>query len=216
MTVRVKICGLSSPETVQCAVDAGADFIGLMFYPPSPRNVDIETGAALAALARGKALIVAVTVDATDALLDDIVRHVDPDFIQAHGSETPQRISRISSRTGKPVMKVIKVRDLEDVQQAGAYADRAAMVMFDSKAPESVANALPGGNRLAFDWTLLGKDGSHRDFMLAGGLDVQNVAEAIRVTGAPIVDVSSGVESEPGKKDCELIRNFIEAAKAAS
>jgi phosphoribosylanthranilate isomerase len=215
MTVRVKICGLSTKADVECAISAGADFIGLMFYPPSPRNVDIETGARLADMARGKVAIVAITVDADDALIDDIMRHVKPDYIQAHGSETPRRVAEMSARAGKPVLKAIKVKDAADIQTAALYAEHAGMILFDAKAPESLSGALPGGNGLAFDWTLLGGDGARRDFMLSGGLDADNVARAIEVTGAPIVDISSGVETAPGKKDCRLIRNFIEAAKAA-
>ncbi len=215
MAVRVKICGLSTEADIACAISAGADFIGLMFYPPSPRNVDVETAARFAGMARGKTAIVAVTVDADAQLLDEIMRSVRPDYIQAHGSETPERIAEMSARTGKPVIKVIKVKDATDIRTAAHYAGVAGMFLFDSKAPEDLADALPGGNGLAFDWTLLGGSGGPRDFMLSGGLDADNVARAIEVTGAPIVDVSSGVETAPGKKDCALIRNFIEAAKAA-
>ena len=215
MAVRVKICGLLTEPTLDCALDAGADYVGLMFYPPSPRCIDFDTAARLADMARGRAKVVAVTVDADDELVETIRARVAPDLLQAHGSETPQRVADITARFGLPVMKVIKVADSEDVQSARDYADVAAMIMFDAKAPASLANALPGGNGLAFDWTLLGGDGAPRDFMLGGGLDALNVAAAIAASGAPIVDVSSGVESEPGKKDCTLIRKFIEAVKAA-
>ena len=216
MNRQVKICGLSTPQTIECAIGAGADFIGLVFYKPSPRNVDIETGAKLAELARGRSKIVALTVDADDQLLEQITQQVMPDYLQAQGGETPERIADITGRYGTPVIKSIKVGDAKDVQKAGKYADVAAMALFDAKAPETLVNALPGGNGLAFDWSLLGADGRSRDFMLAGGLNAGNIADAIAATGAPIIDVSSGVEIGPGKKDCDLIRNFIEAAKAAS
>ncbi len=215
MTVQVKICGLSTADTMKCALDAGADFVGLVFYPPSPRCIETGTAAQLAAMARGQARTVALTVDADDDLLDRIVEGVDPDLIQAQGSEPPERIAEISRRWGKPVIKAVKVAVAADVQQAAAYAGTAHMVLFDAKAPDALANALPGGNGMAFDWTLLSPDGAPARFMLAGGLTADNVAEAIRLTGAPIVDVSSAVEVAPGRKDCRLIRNFIEAAKSA-
>lgn len=215
MSVQVKICGLSRRETVECALEAGADYVGLMFYEPSPRNVDIETAAKLAELIRGKAKIVAVTVDAEDDFLARIASRISPDLLQAHGSETPERIADITRKFGMPVMKVLKVADASDVRMAANFADAAAMFLFDAKAPETLADALPGGNGLVFDWTLLGDAGAPCDFMLGGGLTSENVAAAITSTGAPIVDVSSGVETAPGKKDCTLIRNFIETAKAA-
>ena len=212
MAAEVKICGLSTPESVEAAVAAGADLIGLVFFPKSPRNVTLEQAAQLAALARGKAKIVALVVDADDRLLADIAGHVRPDFIQAHGSETPERVAEIERLTGKPVIKAIRVRDSGDIAAAAAFSTVASLILYDAKAPETLGSALPGGNGHAFDWGLL--EGESRPaFMLAGGLTPENVAEAIRVTGAPMVDVSSGVESAPGLKDEALIRKFIEAAK---
>jgi len=206
---KVKICGLSTSTTLQAALEAGADFVGLMFYPKSPRNVSLEHAAVLAAQAKGRAKIVAVVVDADDELLKSIMNSAKPDFIQAHGSETPQRIAEIKNQTGARVIKVIKVKDAGDVALAKDYRAVADLIMFDPKAAEDM---LPGGNGLSFDWNLLnGKDGQ---FMLAGGLNPENVAQAIRLTRAPIVDVSSGVETTPGAKDIGLIRKFIEAAKA--
>ena len=206
---QVKICGLSTSTTLQAALEAGADFVGLMFYPKSPRNVSLEHAAVLATQAKGRAKIVAVVVDADDALLKSIMNSAKPDFIQAHGSETPQRIAEIKNQTGARVIKVIKVKDAGDVALAKDYRAVADLIMFDPKAAEDM---LPGGNGVAFNWNLLnGKDGQ---FMLAGGLNPENVAEAIRLTRAPIVDVSSGVETTPGVKDIGLIRKFIEAAKA--
>ena len=212
MAAEVKICGLSTPDSVEAAVAAGADLIGLVFFPKSPRNVTLEQAAQLAALARGKAKIVALVVDADDRLLADIAGHVRPDFIQAHGSETPERVAEIERLTGKPVIKAIRVRDAGDIAAAAAFSTVASLILYDAKAPETLGSALPGGNGHAFDWGLL--EGESRPaFMLAGGLTPENVAEAIRVTGAPMVDVSSGVETAPGHKDESLIRKFIEAAK---
>ena len=210
---RVKICGLSEPITMKVALDAGADMVGLVFFAKSPRNVSVEQAASLANMARGKASIVALVVDADDKLLELISKRVKPDFFQAHGNETPQRVLEISRLTGVKVIKAVKVKDAGDVALAAGFHGKAAMVLFDAKAPESLIGALPGGNGNAFDWTLLEK--SSGAFMLSGGLNPENVAEAIRVTGAPIVDVSSGVESSPGIKDAALIRKFIERAKAS-
>jgi phosphoribosylanthranilate isomerase len=158
---------------------------------------------------------VALIVDADDAALQDINKNVAPDLYQAHGSETPQRVREINALTGKPVIKAIKVGDVADIAKAVDYAGKASLILYDAKAPETLVNALPGGNGLAFDWKLLGSSRQSEGFILSGGLNPENVARAIRVTGAPIVDVSSGVESAPGKKDLSLIRKFIEAAKAA-
>lgn len=212
MPAEVKICGLSTPETVEAAIAAGADLIGLVFYPKSPRYVSMDQAAALAAQARGRTRTVALVVDADDALLREIAARVAPDLIQVHGAESPERVSEISRLTGKPVIKAIRVREASDVAAAAAYSDVASLIMYDAKAPETLGNALPGGNGHAFDWGLL-EGGTRPAFMLAGGLTPDNVAEAIRVTGAPIVDVSSGVETAPGVKDAGLIRKFIEAAK---
>ena len=207
---QVKICGLSTAETMQAALDAGAEMVGLNFYPKSPRYVTPEKAAKLAAQARGRTKIVVLVVDADDALIKSIVSAVGPDYIQVHGSETPARVAEIAQTFGLPVIKVIKVKEASDVASAKAYKDVAELILFDAKAPEEL---LPGGNGLSFDWNLLkGKDGL---FMLSGGLNPDNVAEAIRLTRAPIVDVSSGVESLPGKKDISLIRKFIERAKSA-
>jgi phosphoribosylanthranilate isomerase len=210
MTV-VKICGLSEPITMHAALEAGADMVGLVFFAKSPRNVPIEQAAGLANMARGKAAIVALVVDADDKLLQLITKRARPDYFQAHGNETPARVSEIAKLTGVKVIKALAVREAEDVAKAQSYDGKAELILFDAKAPETLKNALPGGNGVSFDWTLL--NGSKGQFMLSGGLNPDNVAEAIRVTGAPIVDVSSGVESSPGIKDTALIRKFIEQAK---
>lgn len=211
MKTQVKICGLSTEATLQAALDAGTDYIGLNFYPPSPRYVSLEAAARLAAQARGKAKIVALVVDADDAKLSGIVRATNPDFIQTHGKETPERVAAIAKTFGRPVIVAIKVKEAADVARAKAYRDVAVMPLFDAKAP---VHLLPGGNGLSFDWTLLkGKDGL---YMLSGGLTPENVGAAVSLTRAPIVDVSSGVETLPGQKEASLIAKFIAAAKAAS
>lgn len=215
MPTDVKICGLSSPETVTAALEAGADFIGFNFYPRSPRYVAPAKAGELAKLVRGHANIVALVVDGEDSLIDAITRTVDPDFFQVQGSETPERVAEIRRRSGKPVIKVIKVRTRDDVAQTRAYDGIAARILYDAKAPETLKDALPGGNGIAFDWTLLTEGTAAPGFLLAGGLNPGNVAEAVRLTGAPVVDVSSGVETSPGIKDITLIREFIAAAKGA-
>jgi len=215
MSVDVKICGLSTPETVTAALDGGADLVGFVFYPKSPRNVSPAKAKELALIARGRARIVALIVDAEDGLVDEIAREVDPDLFQAHGAETPERIGEIRARTGKPVIKAIKIRTEADVAEARAYDQTAALILYDAKAPETLTHALPGGNGIAFDWQLLGSGQAASAFILSGGLNPGNVASAIKVTGAGIVDVSSGVEKSPGIKDITLIREFIAAAKAA-
>jgi phosphoribosylanthranilate isomerase len=206
---RVKICGLSTPETMQAALDNAADMVGLVFYAKSPRNVSLEQALLLADQARGKAKIVTLVVDAEDEFLTTLAKELQPDFIQAHGNETPQRISEIWALTGIPVIKAIKVETSLDVASAQTFA-AATLILYDAKASKG---ELPGGNGLTFDWTLLAD--VKGEYMLAGGLGPKNVAAAIRLTQASIVDVSSGVESAPGVKDVELIAKFIRAAKSA-
>ena len=214
MSVQVKICGLSRPDMVEAAIEAGAAYVGLVFYEPSPRNVSLQQAESLAGQARGRARIVALTVNASDALLRDIARRVRPDFLQAHGEETPGRVREIAELTATPVIKAVKVKESGDVERARDYAGVAEMILFDASAPEALADALPGGNGIAFDWSLL-ESSQRRRFMLSGGLTIANIADAIRITGAPAVDVSSGVERAPGIKDADLIRKFIEAARSA-
>jgi phosphoribosylanthranilate isomerase len=213
MPTEVKICGLSSRATLEGAIEAGADFVGLVFYPPSPRHVDMTTAAKLAEAARGRAKIVALIVDAPEDTIKDIARRVKPDYFQAHGHEDAESVQAIEKNTGVRVIKAIKVEDAADVQLARIYREAAHMILFDAKAPQALANALPGGNGMSFDWSLLSRNRKPKRFMLSGGLSPANVAEAIEATGAPIVDVSSGVESSPGIKDLELVRRFIAAAR---
>jgi phosphoribosylanthranilate isomerase len=210
--VRVKICGLSTVDSVETAIDAGADFVGFVFYAKSPRNVSLQQAAQLAEIARGRVKIVALIVDASDADILGITSAVKPDYFQAHGAETPERVMEITRLASTPVIKAIKVANGDDIASAAGFMGKATFILFDAKAPETLANALPGGNGISFDWALVaGTDG----FMLSGGLTPENVAEALAVTGAPMVDVSSGVESAPGIKDLGLIRKFIEQAKLA-
>jgi len=214
MPVEVKICGLSTPETVEGAIAAGADFIGLVFFPASPRHVDLISARELAAMARGRAKVVALIVDASDQLIQNIAQHVAPDYFQAHGHEDPERVAAIRHITGIPVIKAIKVLDAPDVAAAGEFRKAANMILFDAKSPTDIADALPGGNGRAFDWSLLGNEGARKRFMLSGGLTPETVTRAIKLTAAPIVDVSSGVESSPGIKDLGRIAAFIAAARA--
>lgn len=215
MPVAVKICGLKSIEALDAALDVGADYVGLVVYPPSPRHIAPADAAPLANRARGRAKIVALVVDADDALLADIVRQIAPDILQLHGSETPQRTAEIRRRFGVKVMKVINVETAADVATAAAFDGQTDMILFDAKAPKSLKGALPGGNGLTFDWRALDAVRGKIDFMLSGGLTPANVAAAIQLTGARAVDVSSGVESAPGIKDPALIRKFIAAVRAA-
>ncbi|HEY7765928.1 MAG TPA: phosphoribosylanthranilate isomerase [Aestuariivirgaceae bacterium] len=213
MPIEVKICGLSTEETVRGAITAGADYIGLVFYPASPRHVSLEQAERLARTARGRAKIVALVVDASEAAVKDIARRVRPDYFQAHGREDARKVEAIRATTGVPVIKAVKVQDTPDLAQAETFETIAEMVLFDAKAPSGVANVLPGGNGMAFDWSILARRPGRKRFMLSGGLTADNVMEAIRISGAPIVDVSTGVERAPGAKDLGLIRSFIDAAK---
>ena len=212
-TTKVKICGLKTEAALQAALAGGADYVGLVFFPPSPRNISPAVAQALAASARGRARIVALMVDPDDALIDTVMASVAPDLLQLHGEETPERAADIRRRWGKPVMKAIKVETAEDAQGALRYRGIADLILFDARAPED--STRPGGNGAPFDWRALLGVKDWVPYMLSGGLTPDNVAEAIRVTGAPIVDVSSGVETRPGVKDPDLIRRFLQAAKGA-
>jgi phosphoribosylanthranilate isomerase len=216
MTVAVKICGLKNDASIDAAIEAGADYIGLVFHAASPRNVDLDAARSLAMLARDRAKIVTLLVDPDDDTLAEVVAGVEPDLIQLHGAETPERVRQISKHFLRPVMKAIRVSGAGDAESARAYVDVAELILFDAKAPEDRPGALPGGNGIAFDWQALEGVRGKFPFMLAGGLTPLNVAEAIRRTGAAAVDVSSGVESAPGEKDPDLIRRFLRAAKTAN
>jgi phosphoribosylanthranilate isomerase len=209
----LKICGLSTPETLDAALDAGSDMVGFVFFPPSPRNLDLTSARALSDRAAGRAQRVALTVDADDDLLTAIVAAAQPDWLQLHGRETPERVAQVRARFGCPVMKAIGISERADLAKALAYEGVADRLLFDAKPPRD--SRLPGGNGLAFDWTLLqGRAG--QDWMLSGGLSPDNVAEAVGLLNPPGLDVSSGVETSPGVKDAALIRSFIARARAAA
>lgn len=209
----IKICGLSTPDTLDVALDAGADMVGFVFFAPSPRNISFHTARDLAARVEGRARKVALTVDADDATLDAIVAALAPDMLQLHGKETPSRVAAIRAR-GLPVMKAIGVATPADLARAEDYADVADMILFDAKPPRDAV--LPGGNGRVFDWAILRGQSATPPWMLSGGLDAGNVAEALKITGATRLDVSSGVESAPGVKDPRRIRDFIAAARGVS
>jgi phosphoribosylanthranilate isomerase len=214
MTPLVKICGLSTPDTLDAALAAGADMIGLVRFPRSPRHVEFEAGAALADRARGRAQVVALLVDPDDDELDHAIRSLRPDLLQLHGRESPERVAGIRARFGVPVMKAVGIADEGDVAGLRAYAAVADRLLVDAKPPRT-AGALPGGNGLSFDWHLVAGLDLPKPLMLSGGLDPGNVAEALRLTGLTGVDVSSGVESAPGVKDRARIAAFVGAAKGA-
>ena len=214
MSVDVKICGLSTPETMTAALEGGAAFVGLVFYPPSPRAVTPEQAAPLAALVPDEVITTGLLVDADDATIEAILREVPLDLLQLHGAESPARVAEVKARFGLPVMKVVKLRqpgDLEAVEPYLAVADR---LLFDAKPPAEMKGALPGGNAVTFDWTLLAGTTWALPWMLAGGLTAENVARAIAVSGAPAVDVSSGVEDAPGRKSSIKIKDFLDRARA--
>lgn len=215
MSVKVKICGLKSEATLAAALDGGADYVGFVFYPPSPRSLPPAEAGRLAHSARGRAKIVALLVDPDDDLLGQVMSALDPDLIQLHGEETPERVSEIRKRWGRPVMKAVSVATRSDADAALRYSAVVDLFLFDAKAPPDLKGALPGGNGIAFDWHALDGVKGKVPFMLSGGLNPDNVAEAIRLTGAELVDVSSGVERKPGEKDPNLIRRFLSAAKQA-
>ena len=212
MAVKVKICGVRTPAIIGTAAAEGADYVGLVLFERSPRHVEVEEARVLAAVARGKIGTVAVVVDPDDALVDAIAARVRPDLIQLHGGETPERVATIKSRTGLPVLKAIPVAEASDLDQAGAYAGIADVILFDAKAAPDATR--PGGFGERFDWTLL--RAAKPPFALSGGLTSENVAEAVSLTRASLVDVSCGVESDAGVKDALLVRSFVRAAKAAA
>ncbi|RZJ31946.1 MAG: phosphoribosylanthranilate isomerase [Brevundimonas sp.] len=210
---RAKICGLTTPETLDAALTGGAAFVGAVVFPKSPRHIAPLQAATLFERARGKAKIVAVTVDADDALLTEIALILKPDLIQLHGSEPPERAARVRMLTGAGVIRALSVRSAADIDAATAWEPVVDHLMFDAKPPEG--SALPGGVGASFDWTLLAGRSFDAPWFLAGGLDPANVAEAVRISGAPLVDVSSGVESAPGVKDTARIAAFLSAVSTA-
>jgi len=212
MSTSIKICGLSTPETMEAALKAGADMVGLVFFEKSPRHVSLEIAKSLAARAQQRAEVVALTVDADDAALEAIVRALAPEYLQLHGRETPERVEEIQRKFGVSAIKALGVSEAADLLAADTYKAADALLI-DAKPPKGAI--LPGGNGIAFDWRLARGFSPRKPWMLSGGLDAGNVGEAIRLSLARSVDVSSGVESAPGVKDPAKIRAFIDAAQAA-
>jgi phosphoribosylanthranilate isomerase len=214
MTVQAKICGINTPDALQAAIDGGSSYIGLVFYPPSPRVVTSIEAAALAALIPDTLKKVGLFVDIEDNQLTDILKQVPLDILQLHGKELPERVAEIKNATGLPVVKAIHIEKAEDFASIDRYNDIADQILFDAKAPKDLKNALPGGNAISFDWGLFTNHPWQKNWMLSGGLDARNVADAVRISGARAVDVSSGVESAPGQKDTKLITEFLETVLA--
>lgn len=213
MSLLVKICGLSTPETLDVALDAGADMVGFVFFPPSPRHLSLEAGRDLGGQVKRRALKVALTVDADDATLDNIMDALSPDIFQLHGKESVARLRDIKQRFGRPVMKAVPVATAADLAVLPGYAAVADRILFDARAPKDATR--PGGLGEPFDWHLLENLDLNLPYMVSGGLHADNVTEALRVTRAGGVDVSSGIESAPGVKDPEMIKAFIRAARAS-
>jgi phosphoribosylanthranilate isomerase len=213
MSLLVKICGLSTADSLDAALAAGADLVGFVFFPLSPRNVMPMAVGGLGGRVRGRAQKVALTVDADDALFEAIMESLKPDILQLHGHETPERVAALKARFGRPVMKAIPVETRADLAALDRYRGAADRFLFDARAPREATR--PGGLGKPFDWRLLGGIEAGPDYLLSGGLDAGNVAEALAVTGAPGVDVSSGVERRPGEKDPDKIAAFVTAAREA-
>ncbi len=212
MTIQAKICGVNSAQAMDAALEGGAAMVGLMFFPPSPRFVNLTEAAALSRQAEGRAARVGVFVAPDDALLATTLEAVALDAVQLHGKEPPARVREVQAKFGLPVIKALSIAEQADVTGAAAYFEAAHRLLFDAKPPKG--SKLPGGNALAFDWRLLAGSEWPLPWLLSGGLQAGNVAEAVRLTGAHAVDVSSGVESEPGQKDPALIRAFLDAVAA--
>ena len=213
MALLVKICGLSTPETLDVALEEGADMVGFVFFAPSPRNISLETARALSARVKGRAQRVALTVDADNLVLAQVVDALKPDILQLHGHETPERVTAIKQWFGLPAIKVLPIETKADLAAISSYTGVADRLLFDARPPREATR--PGGLGKPFDWHLLENLNLSIPFMLSGGLHAENVAEALRITRAPGVDVSSGVESAPGVKDPDKIRAFIRAARAS-
>jgi len=213
MSVAAKICGLNSETAVAAAVDGGAAYLGFVFYPPSPRAVSPARAAELCAAVPPRVQRVGLFVDADDDVIAAVLAAAPIDILQFHGAETPDRVVEVKLRFRRPVMKAVAVAAPEDVLAAGRYEDDADMLLFDAK-PPCRADALPGGNGLAFDWRLIAGRKWRRPWMLSGGLTAAVLADAVRISGARAVDVSSGVERRPGDKDPEKIREFLKIASS--
>jgi len=212
MSIKAKICGLNHPAAVAAAVAGGASHVGFVFYPPSPRSIDPLKAASLAAGVPAGIVKVGLFVDASD---EDIVRTLGEaplDMLQLHGDETPRQVKDVRRKFGKPVMKALRVASAADIAAADEYLPAVDWLLFDAKPPPEMKNALPGGNAISFDWSLIAGRGWSKPWMLSGGLNVRNLADAVRITGAKTVDVSSGVEDSPGRKNPEKIAAFLKLA----
>jgi phosphoribosylanthranilate isomerase len=212
--VAAKICGLKTPETVKAAVDNGAAFVGFNFFRKTPRYVEPEIAGAIGRAMPAGILKTGLFVDDDDARIAAVLAAVPLDLLQLHGSETPERVAAIKARFGVPIMKVIKVRDAADIVRARDYERVADRLLFDAQPPATMKNAMPGGNAVSFDWTLLQGFRSPLPWMLSGGLTAANLVEAVRESGAPAVDVSSGVEDRPGEKNPSKIKAFLELSRS--
>ncbi|MBD8556772.1 phosphoribosylanthranilate isomerase [Rhizobium sp. CFBP 8762] len=213
MKTLIKICGLKTLEAVDRAVSNGASHIGFIFFPKSPRHIEPADAAVLANAVRGRVKIVAVTVDADSDQLDEIVDTVKPDVLQLHGDESPEKVLTVKAVYGLPVMKAFSIRDADDLKRIDAYMGIADTFLFDAKPPKG--SDLPGGNGVSFDWRLLAGLDSDIEYMLSGGLNAGNIDEALTVSGARALDVSSGVESQPGVKDLGLMDEFFQAVRVS-
>jgi phosphoribosylanthranilate isomerase len=209
--LKVKVCGLTEPSRIEQAAELGAAFVGLVFYPPSPRYLDPAAARSLAEVVPSRVETVGVVVDANDAELDAILQAVPLDVLQLHGHETPARVSEISLRTGCKVMKALRVEEAADLEPLDEFADAADMILFDAKPPRDAG--WPGGHGLPFDWRLLQGVAIPCPWALAGGLNADNLEAAVSLTGAPMVDVSSGIESRPGIKDPAKLAAFFAAVR---
>ncbi|MBZ9743032.1 MULTISPECIES: phosphoribosylanthranilate isomerase [unclassified Mesorhizobium] len=213
MALDIKICGLKTDQAMAAALAGGASHVGFIFFPKSPRYVEPAEAGRLRELARGKALAVAVTVDTSDAFLNEIVEKMQPDMLQLHGSETPDRVTELKARYGLPVMKALPLSEVADLDRIKPFIGIADRFLFDAKPPKG--SELPGGNGVAFDWRILAGLDAGVDYMLSGGLNAANIGDALRLANPPAIDISSGVESAPGVKDPALIEQFFRAVRAA-
>ncbi|MDX8540006.1 MULTISPECIES: phosphoribosylanthranilate isomerase [Mesorhizobium] len=213
MALDIKICGLKTDAAMAAALAGGASHVGFIFFAKSPRYIEPADAGRLREAARGKALAVAVTVDASDAFLDEIVARMQPDMLQLHGSETPGRVAEVKARYGLPVMKALSISETADLERIKPFVGIADRFLFDAKPPKG--SELPGGNGVAFDWHILAGLDAGVDYMLSGGLNAVNIGDALRSANPPGIDISSGVESAPGVKDPALIEQFFRAVRAA-
>ena len=211
MPLDIKICGLKTDDALAAALAGGASHVGFIFFPKSPRNIAPQEAGRLRRAVKGKALAVAVTVDADDAFLDEIVKAMAPDMLQVHGHESPRRVAEIKARYGLPVIKAFSISNAADLRATEAYVGVADRFLFDARPPKGAE--LPGGNGVAFDWTAL--EGFETDYLLSGGLNASNIGEALHIANPPGLDISSGVESAPGIKDPAMIKAFFQAVRAA-